>query len=52
MGTRERTQSASVSSESYEKKLYDILQSPKSENECIFEKIEVKHRRKNKLRFI
>jgi len=40
MGNRERTQSASVSTESYEKKLFEILQSQQSENETIFEKIE------------
>jgi len=40
MGNRERTQSASVSTESYEKKLFEIVQC-KSENEVIFENIEV-----------
>ncbi len=41
LGNRERTQSASVSTESYEKKLFEILQSQKNENEVIFDKIEV-----------
>ena len=41
IGNRERTQSASVSTESYEKKLFEILQSQKCENEGIFDKIEV-----------
>ena len=37
---RERTQSASVSSESYEKKLFQILQPARLTNELIFDKIE------------
>lgn len=41
LGNRERTQSASVSSESYERKLFEIIQSPKNENEVIFDRIEV-----------
>lgn len=40
LGNRERTQSASVSSESYERKLFEILQSPNNENEIIFDRIE------------
>lgn len=41
MGNRERTQSASVSTESFESKLYEILENPKDKNETIFDKIEV-----------
>jgi hypothetical protein len=41
MGNRERTQSASVSTESFETKLYEILGNPKDKNETIFDKIEV-----------
>lgn len=41
IGVRERTQSASISTESFEKKLSEILKNPKEKNETIFDKIEV-----------
>jgi translation initiation factor 4G len=40
LGNRERTQSASVSTESFENKLFQILENTKVENEVIFDKIE------------
>lgn len=40
IGNRERTQSASVSTESYEKKLFEIMEDQKCENDIIFDKIE------------
>ena len=39
-GNRERTQSASISIESYERRLNEILENPKEENQDIFDKIE------------
>merc|ERR1712127_206146 len=40
LGNRERTQSASVSCESYEKKLFEVVNTPNKDNEVIFDKIE------------
>lgn len=37
---RERTQSVTVSYESYENKLYEILNDPKAQNDAIFDHIE------------
>lgn len=39
-GQRERTQSASISTESYEKRLNEILANKNEENESIFDNIE------------
>jgi hypothetical protein len=39
---RERTQSVTISSESYENKLFEILSNPKAQNDTIFDHIEVK----------
>lgn len=39
-GQRERTQSASISAESYEKRLNEMLSNRAEENESIFDKIE------------
>jgi translation initiation factor 4G len=38
---RERTQSVTISSESYENKLFEILSNPKAQNDTIFDHIEV-----------